>query len=102
MNDFHGFGGADSNVQPLFADRPTAAGLPPQPEVIANLERLLDEARAGQIVGFVVATFDSQVRHREGTVGRVPFEAMMAALATLQFRVLFQDFMRSHGEALPK
>ena len=78
---------ANDNISPLFHDRPTAAPLPPQPDVIGVLESLLNEARSGQIIGLACIAFHNSGSFRSGTAGKVSYLTMLGALEDLKFTV---------------
>lgn len=92
-----GLGGTDSasNVRPLFSDRTTAAGLPPQPDVVQALERLLEDARSGQITALGVVALSPNDGYLNGTWGAIPYTRMVGALEDLKFLVLQRQLQQN-------
>lgn len=91
-----GLGGTDGavpeeepapNVLPLFSNRPSAAPLPPQPEVIGVLETLLSLAQNGKITGLALVAFDELGGVSAGTLGKCPYLTLLGALDNLKFEV---------------
>lgn len=89
----NGLGGTD-NVAPLFPDRPTAAGLPPQPEVVEQLESFLHEAVTGKVTGIIIFGFDQVGGHRTAMVGKVKMSDSISAIEQLKFLVLARDYTK--------
>lgn len=92
-----GIGGTD-NIRSLFGDcQPSAAGLPPQPEVISEIESLLADAKIGKLAGVVFAGFDPQGNYIVGTRGKVVYTAGVTALNELLFMLLATNFTQQQG-----
>ncbi len=89
-----GINGTDG-VIPLFPHKPSAAPIPPQPDVIATLEQALSEAQSGRIVGIILAVFDENSNYKDALVGKVPMSSAITVLAKTQFGILAADYAKS-------
>lgn len=92
MNEQDGINGTD-NIARLFPDQPSTAGIPPQPEVIAALERFMLEAASGKHTGLVIIGFDGMTgQHTVNMTGKLPFSYVVTALEQIKFSILARDF----------
>ena len=98
IDETDGLHGTD-NVATLFPDKPSAAGLPPQPEMIKELEELTLEAASGKYVGLLLLAFDSRGRHKVVISGKIPFAYSVTAIEQLKFGILARDYANT---MLPK
>ena len=79
-----------AKVESLFKDRPSAAGLPPQPEVYQLLLALLADAQSGKITGLAFLAFDGQGHKWIGSEGKIVDADLIAGLEQLKFITLMQ------------
>ncbi len=93
-----GINGTD-NVEPLFPDRPSAAPLGPQPEIVTALESIAVEAASGKITGLLMIALDAKGDIKVSISGKVPFSDAVAALEQMKFGILARDYARA---VLPK
>ena len=77
-------------VQPLFKDKPSAAGLPIQPEVVSLLTLLSADAQSGKITGLAFLAFDGQGHKWIGSEGKIVDADLIAGLEQLKFITLMQ------------
>ncbi len=75
------------NVAPLFPDRPSAAALPPQPEVIGLLEHLVELAKQGKLVGLVIIGFDEMSEGSHALVGKCPYATTIGIIEDVKFNL---------------
>lgn len=87
-----GIGGTDSNVEPLFKDRPSAAPLPAQPEVVEELEKFMLSAASGKITGLIAIGFNEDGKHLVSMVGKVQLNQGVSSLEQLKFFILARDY----------
>ncbi len=86
-----GINGTD-NVEPLFPDRPSAAPLGPQPEVMKTLEEFMLEAATGLHVGVMIVAFNDLGQHKVGMAGKIQFAYGVTALEQMKFGILARDY----------
>ncbi len=89
-NPEDGLGGTD-NVRALFSHRPTAAGQPPQQDVIETLEYLLNEARTGKITGLATIAFDAQGNTLPETTGKIVYSSLICELEAMKIFAVLQQ-----------
>lgn len=75
-------------VVALFSDKPSAAPLPADEEVIQALEVLLADARAGQIVAFTGAVYNGAGHHQLLAIGKVSLANSLGTLSILKHALL--------------
>jgi len=73
---------------------PSAAGLPPQPDLIAMFQNLLEEALAGKIVGGAVVVFDSFGHFKSGVAGKSQYTSVIGGPEDLKLSVMLDK--RTH------
>lgn len=93
MTDDDGINGTD-NVAVLFPAKPSAAGIPPQPDVVLALEDFLSEAASGKVVGILILGFDELRNVKVSITGKIPFTDGVAALEQMKFGILARDYAR--------
>ena len=81
-------GGDNPKVVPLYTHQATAAGLPPQADVIAQLELLLQKAVIGEVTGLVYIALNPQGDYLNGTRGKIVYTAVVTALEEIKLGVI--------------
>lgn len=85
----------DDKVHSLFSKEPIPEhNGAPDPEVIALLEELLADARAGQCIGIAFVAFAPSLLHRRGCMGKISITHMLGALKLLEMEII-GDGLRS-------
>lgn len=84
-----GIGGTD-NVRALFNDRPTAAGIPPQQDVIDTIEAMLRDAKEGKITGLLFIAFDQNCSHMYDMAGKVPYSTAIGVLEQFKTHIVLK------------
>lgn len=92
---------APDNIRELFPGQRSAAPVPPQPDVIEELQQLLSLAQAGKITGLVWIGVDAEGRHAKATCGKVPLNTVVTALEQLKFSILLSDYTLSPPVLVP-
>lgn len=93
--DHDGISGSD-NVRPLFDHSPSAAGLPPQQDVIDTLCELLIDAQKGKVAGLAFIAFDAQGNTYVGTRGKAVFSALVTELETMKIKAILAQEQHYH------
>lgn len=76
------------NIRSLFPEKPSAAPLPADPEVIAALESMVEDAKAGQIIAFTGAVYNGAGFYQLLAVGKVSLANSLGTLDILKFTLL--------------
>lgn len=79
---------APPTVVPLFSDKPSAAPLPPDAELIASLEGLLEDARQGRVVALTGAVYNGSGHHQLLALGKVSLSNSIGTLELLQYTLM--------------
>lgn len=72
---------------PLRPDRPSAAEVPVQPDVIEMLESLLSEVRSGKITAVAMVAYDQFGHFKCGVTGKATYTAFVGGLSDLIFEI---------------
>lgn len=91
MTEHDGIDGTD-NVQPLFSDRPSAAPLPPQSDIVEVLEEYMLGAVSGKVTGLILLAFNQSGGFGEAIAGKVPLQSGITSLEKMKFGILLRDF----------
>lgn len=87
---------ADPTVVPLHPDRSSAAPLGPQPELVALLERCLEDARSGKAIGGIVILLGNDGACYSNSAGAFTYAAAIAQLELFKTQLTFQC-LQSNG-----
>ncbi len=90
-NESDGIAGTD-NISVLFPEKPSAAPLLAQPEVVVLLEELATLAATGKITGIIVLAFTEVGADRASITGKVSFRDGVTALEQMKFGILARDY----------
>lgn len=88
-----GIGGTD-NVEVLFPDKPSAAPLPPQPDIVDALEQYAFDASAGKITGLLMIGLGPAGEVAAVMRGKIAFTDAVSALEQMKFGILARDYAR--------
>lgn len=91
-NKADGLHGSD-NVSVLFPDKPSAAPLPPQPQIVQLLDEYGVEAAGGKMVGLLIIGIRDDGSVKAGISGKVGFRDGVAALEQMKFGILARDYI---------
>lgn len=88
---------SEPNVAPLFPNRPSAAPLGPQEDVIKLLSAIGAEAEAGKIVGLILIAVDGPGACRSNTAGAFTFATAIAQLELLKAQLII-NCLKQNGQ----
>lgn len=90
-NESDGISGTD-NIAVLFPDKPSAAPIPPQTEILETLDEFGLEIAGGTIAGVIIIGFRSNSTLKVSIGGKVPFSDAVSALEQVKFGILARDY----------
>ncbi len=85
-----GLGGTD-NVAALFPNKPSAAPLPVQEDVVLLLQRLLELAQSGKLTGLVIIGFNELSDGSHALVGKCPYGTTLGIIEDMKFHLMMQN-----------
>lgn len=91
-DEIDGLHGSD-NISVLFPDKPSAAPLPPQPQIVQLLDEYGLEAVGGKMVGLLIIGIRDDGSVKAGISGKVGFRDGIAALEQMKFGILARDYI---------
>lgn len=88
-----GLNGTD-NVAVLFPDKPSAAPIPPQPEIVKVLEDYLLDAASGKMTGMLIIGISDTGSVRTAIAGKIPLSHALSSLEQMKFGMLARDYAK--------
>lgn len=89
-----GIAGTD-NISVLFPEKPSAAPIPPQPEVLQVLDEFGLEVAGGAITGVIIIGFRDTGMTKVSISGKVPFKDAVTSLEQMRFGIMARDYAQT-------